>query len=189
MNPFIQLGVVAVVVTPLVIAGTKSKSIVTNRFVAPVSSTETRTVEIAPVSRHSLTDPLTPHARVLGKPMAFGVKGKWTVVNFWATWCAACRRETPNLVALHEKYSPLGIEFVGVNLDTDRNAMNQYAATNKMKWPQVITHHGWKSPVVNQYSVPSIPAIYLVSPDGKVIEAGIRGFVEADRRLSYHLKK
>lgn len=121
--------------------------------------------------------------------MDLGVKGKWTVVHFWATWCHACESVTPEVVKLHKKFAPLGIEFVGVNLDSDRDAMTEYREANRMNWSQIVTMDGWHSPIRIEYDVPSIPAVYLVSPQGKVIEAGIRDFADGNDRILYHLTK
>ena len=140
-------------------------------------------------AKASLTKLNTPHGRSIGKTMKLRgqANARWTVVSFWATWCGNCRKQTPTLVALHEKYAPLGVDFVGVNLDTDRSVMMQYIRDNKISWPQILTDRGWKSNIVKQYDLPSIPAIYLIGPDGTVVETGLRGFKDSDRRIAYHI--
>ena len=137
--------------------------------------------------RRTMTDPKSKHAKILGKHIQLGTPGKWTVVHFWATWCGACVERTPELVKLHAEYAPHGVDFFGVNLDKDPNAMAKYMSKAGIAWPQMITKEGFQSPVRIEHQVPTIPAVYLVSPQGQVVEAGIRGFKDADRRLKYHL--
>ena len=175
-----SLAAIVVLAFPIVDgAGNKSEAV----------EAQTKPVAARLRSKASLTSPNMPHARSVGKKMKLrgNDDAKWTVVSFWATWCGNCRKQTPTLVALHEKYAPLGVDFIGVNLDTDRVAMRQYIRENKINWPQIITNNGWKSNIVKQYDLPSIPAIYLIGPDGTVVETGLRGFKDSDRRIAYHL--
>ena len=150
-----------------------------------------RTRPNAPAAKQSAKQVGTRTANAAGnrKPrmMDLGVKGKWTIVNFWATWCGTCRNETPHLQKLFTKYGPQGVAFVGVNLDNDREQMVRYITENKISWPQIVTAGGWQTPIVSEFGLPSIPAIFLVNPRGEIVEEGIRGFHDADRRVARHL--
>lgn len=154
------------------------------------TSVKPRNVErprIALETRRSFTDPKSKHANLVGQKIHLGTPGKWTVVHFWATWCGKCIETSPELVKLHGKYAQQGVEFFGVNLDKDQAAMTSYVSKTGLAWPQMVTEDGWESPVRIEHKVPTIPAVYLVSPSGVVVEAGMRTFEDADTRLQYHL--
>jgi|GEM_PF-7123702 len=152
-------------------------------------ATKRRSTSKRKVAKRTLTDPNSKHAKLLGKRTQLGTPGKWTVLHFWATWCGSCVEASPDLVKLHAKYAPHGVEFFGVNLDKDPGAMTKYMSKVGMAWPQMVTTAGWESRVRLEHQVPSIPAVYLVSPNGQVVEAGIRGFEDGDARLLHHLKR
>lgn len=153
-------------------------------------------------TRASLTPPFSKHAHVVDTTMQVSGEDEngakviptedWTVVSFWATWCKSCRTETPNLVALHNKYSKLGVKFVGVSLDQDTAVAKSYMLKQGMNWQQVFStspgQQAWNSPLVRRHSIRTIPAIFLVAPDGRVVEAGMQGYGAMDFRLKYHLQ-
>ena len=103
------------------------------------------------------------------------LRGKYVVLEFWASWCPDCRRATPAMVAMHEEYAPLGVEFVGVSFDTDSAAWQRYVKANAMEWTQSCELKKWKRGTTTDrpYRVDWIPAFYLIDPQGKVAAASV----------------
>ena len=105
-----------------------------------------------------------------GKELALSdFRGKYVVLDFWASWCGDCRRDIPNIKALYEKYSPKGVEFVGVSFDDNaerwQNAIKEFG----LKYHQVSELKKWKTTdIYAAYGIKWIPTIYIISPDGKV---------------------
>ena len=94
--------------------------------------------------------------------------GKWTVIDFWATWCPDCRREVPTMKEMYEKYGAT-VNFVGVSFDTDRTKLDKYCQDNGVKWPQYCEQKKWKDTQISKdYGIGWLPTMYLISPDGKV---------------------
>lgn len=153
-------------------------------------------------TRPTLTPAFSKHSHVIDQSMvitgsdlagdAIETYEGWTVVQFWSTWCKSCRVETPNLVKLHKKYGKLGVNFVGISLDKDTAVAGAYLGKHGIDWLQVIsTKDGelaWNAPWVKKHQIKSIPAIFLVNPQGRVVEAGMKGFGSINHRLKYHLE-
>ena len=105
-----------------------------------------------------------------GKELALSdFRGKYVVLDFWASWCGDCRRDIPNIKALYEKYSPKGAEFVGVSFDDNaerwQNAIKEFG----LKYHQVSELKKWKTTdIYAAYGIKWIPTIYIIGPDGKV---------------------
>jgi thiol-disulfide isomerase/thioredoxin len=102
-------------------------------------------------------------------------KGKVLLVDFWATWCGPCMVELPNVIATYDKYHAQGFEILGVSLDQDKAAFEKCIAEKKMSWRHHFDGKGWQNEVAQLYGVQSIPATYLIGPDGKVVAVGLRG--------------
>ncbi|MCO6026032.1 AhpC/TSA family protein [Prevotella cerevisiae] len=94
-------------------------------------------------------------------------RGKYVLVEFWASWCGDCRREMPIIKTIHAKYKDLAI--LGVSFDRNRpswlNAIRQY----QLGWTQVSDLKGWGSRLTSLYAVRWIPTAYLISPEGKIL--------------------
>jgi thiol-disulfide isomerase/thioredoxin len=102
------------------------------------------------------------------------LRGKVVLLDFWATWCPPCRAETPGVVAAYQKYHDKGFAIVGISLDQDKGALQKYVADNKMPWPQYFDGKGWDNKVSSSFGIDSIPAMWLVGKDGKVITTDAR---------------
>lgn len=105
-------------------------------------------------------------------------KGKYVLVDFWASWCAPCRVENPNLVKAYEKYKDRGFEILGVSLDGGENAKEKWMDAIKkdgLAWEQVSDLRGWGSAVVQLYQISAVPTNYLLDPNGKIIGKDLRG--------------
>lgn len=97
-------------------------------------------------------------------------KGKYLVIDFWASWCGDCRREAPELVELYKQYGGKNCEFLGISFDTEKDAWLSYVEKAGMKWPQASELTKWKETKVNDaYKLDWIPTFYLVDPKGKVV--------------------
>lgn len=99
--------------------------------------------------------------------------GKVVVVDFWATWCPPCRATIPLLVKMYEKYKDKGVQIVGISLDRpgQTEALAAFIKENKMTWLQTYSGKA-DDPTARRYGVDSIPAVWVVGKDGKIIFDG-----------------
>ncbi|MDY6037267.1 MAG: TlpA disulfide reductase family protein, partial [Paludibacteraceae bacterium] len=95
-------------------------------------------------------------------------KGTYVVVDFWASWCAPCRRSMPALKALYEQYNSK-IDIVGVSFDKDGDAWEACVATLELPWHHMSDLKGWKSEAAAIYCVNSIPHLMLIDNNGTIV--------------------
>lgn len=111
-----------------------------------------------------------------GKPVKLeDYKGKVLLIDFWATWCGPCVAELPEVKALYEKFKEKGFDILGVSLDEEKEALEEFLKSEKVPWRQIFDGKGWESALVEPYGVQGIPMTFLVDGEGKVIELGLRG--------------
>lgn len=103
------------------------------------------------------------------------LRGKWVLIDFWASWCRPCRMENPNVVRLYQKYHPKGFEIFGVSLDYQREAWLQAIKQDNLMWTHVSDLKGWQSAAAQLYRINSIPSTVLVDPEGRIAAKGLRG--------------
>jgi peroxiredoxin len=105
-------------------------------------------------------------------------KGKYVLVDFWASWCGPCRKENPNVVKAYQTYKAKNFTVLGVSLDGGDNAKQKWMdaiAKDGLLWEQVSDLQGWQSTVAQVYKVTAIPANFLIDPAGKIIARDLRG--------------
>ena len=103
------------------------------------------------------------------------LRGKYVLIDFWASWCGPCRRENPNVVKTYATYKDKGFEIFGVSLDQNREAWLKAIETDKLVWKHVSDLKYWNSAGAQAYQVNSIPQTFLVDPAGRIIAKGLRG--------------
>lgn len=97
-------------------------------------------------------------------------KGKYVLVDFWASWCGPCRASIPELKELYAKYHDKGFEVIGVSLDAKKDAWLKGIADLDIPWPQMSDVKLWNSAGAKEYGIKAIPCTILIDPDGKIVE-------------------
>lgn len=105
------------------------------------------------------------------------LRGKYVLLDFWASWCGPCREENPNVVKAYEQFKDKNFTVLGVSLDqpNKRDAWIKAIKDDGLVWQHVSDLKYWKNEVAQQYSIRSIPQNFLIDPKGKIIAANLRG--------------
>jgi len=113
---------------------------------------------------------------VNGKPVALSsFRGKYVLVDFWASWCGPCRMENPNIVNSYQKYKDKNFTVLGVSLDKAKEPWVKAIADDKLTWFHVSDLKYWESAVVPLYAIEGIPYSILLDPQGNIIARNLRG--------------
>jgi peroxiredoxin len=114
-------------------------------------------------------------------------KGKYLLVDFWASWCGPCRQENPNVVAAYNQYKNKNFTILGVSLDDDKQAWIEAIKKDGLAWNHMSDLKQWESAAVNAYQFDGIPFNVLIDPQGTIIASSLRG-PELEAKLAEVLK-
>jgi thiol-disulfide isomerase/thioredoxin len=104
------------------------------------------------------------------------LRGKYVLIDFWASWCGPCRKENPNVVAIYHKYKDKGFDIFSVSLDRDKAGWVGAIEKDKLVWTNHVSDlKSWSSEAAKIYGVRSIPATFLIDKEGKILAKDLRG--------------
>ena len=115
------------------------------------------------------------------------LKGKYVLIDFWASWCPDCRKSNPELVKIYHKYKRKNFTILGVSIDEDKQKWMDAVAKDRLVWDNVITNGGWENPVTAAYAIKWIPMGFLIDPNGVIIMSGAEP-AQLDAKLAEILK-
>ncbi|MFD2885574.1 TlpA disulfide reductase family protein [Chitinophaga cymbidii] len=120
--------------------------------------------------------PLFDALDVNGNPVSLAaLKGKYVLLDFWASWCVPCRAENPYVVAAYERYKNKGFTVISVSLDHDRNKWTEAIEKDHLNWTHISELKRFEEPIAQLYGVQPIPDNFLIGPEGKILAAKLRG--------------
>lgn len=123
-----------------------------------------------------------------GKPLKLSdFKGKYVLIDFWASWCRPCRMENPNVVAAYNRFKEKGFTVLGVSMDSNKDAWVSAIRADNLTWPHVSDLKGWGNEVGIMYGVKGIPQNFLIDKEGKIVAKNLRG-AELDQKLAEIIK-
>jgi thiol-disulfide isomerase/thioredoxin len=103
------------------------------------------------------------------------LRGKYVLIEFWASWCGPCRIQNPSLRKVYKKYHDKDFEIVGITLDTDVFKWKKAVEKDKLTWIQLGDLKGWENSLAKQWGINAIPFNVLIDKDGKIIAYDLRG--------------
>jgi len=111
-----------------------------------------------------------------GRPVSLSsFKGKYLLVDFWASWCGPCRAENPNVVQAYSEFKNKNFTILGVSLDKEKDPWLEAIRSDRLNWTHVSDLKYWQSKAVEVFQFQGIPFNLLIDPQGKIIAQGLRG--------------
>jgi len=111
-----------------------------------------------------------------GKPISLSdYKGKYVLLDFWASWCQPCRQENPNIVKVYNQYKNKNFDILGISLDTDKAAWLAAIKADGLTWNHVSELKDFNGNTVRKYQIQAIPSSFLIDPAGNIIAKNLRG--------------
>lgn len=104
------------------------------------------------------------------------LRGKVVLLDFWATWCAPCLAELPNLEKLHEQFGDDGLVILGVSVDAEASAVERFLEQRKIPWRQIAAGDTESNPIARKYNVSAVPSTFLIDKNGKVAAKDLTGW-------------
>lgn len=134
-----------------------------------------QTLDIAEKLQTGNTAPDFTQTNISGDPLSLSdLRGKYVLIDFWASWCGPCRRENPNVVKAYSQYKNDGFTILGVSLDENKEDWKKAVKKDHLNWHQVSDLKGWKNAVAREYGIYAIPSNILIGPKGKIIAKDLR---------------
>lgn len=179
--------------------GVKVTAIVRGTIMAGIAGLDKLRNELATIleKEHNQEPGVMPFLLSIGRKLTFHAKltkldastlslpddllGKVVVIDFWATWCTPCLQSLPHMKEVYAKYKDKGVEIVGISFDRakSRKMLTDFVKKHKLNWIHTYSGKYWNDPTGRKYGVRSIPAIWVIGKDGKVLSQDARSNLEA----------
>ena len=156
-------------------AAEKTKATPLVEFVALLSTQVQSNTKAAAASVGNIAPEISladPNGKIISLS---SLRGKYVLVDFWASWCGPCRGENPNVVAAFEKYKNKNFTVLGISLDDNKESWLEAIKVDKLNWQHISDLKKWESIVVGAYQIEGIPFNVLIDPTGKIIATELRG--------------